>query len=364
MLILQKNLAKGWDVAKSKAESAGGALKQMKNILYDITEVIGAPFLPGIKKSALAIKAWAKENVANIAWWAQKTFSYVTLVKDVFWDFVVFMKQDWRAGLAFAFGSFLELLKATFKTAVILAIAGGKGIWKGVKEGLLGGDEKELSRKMEQIEKRRTRLYRAYETEWGKAGDWDKPFKPPKESRRLEYPALKALAEKELLQQKTKSILGKSLDAAADTFKQAIDNISKDMPDDFRKAYDESLQKHKKRFEELGAKPGKIPPGESAAAGAPVPFSMAMADMMKEARSALAQKLAPLEARFLTFKPGATFDIERRQVTLMGQNVQNTKNMFQALKDIKSDIKVLLQEIVRQFHRPQSMEPVRVTNFG
>ena len=378
MLILQKAMAKGWDVAKSKAESGLGVLAQTKNKLGDIAEVIAAPLLPMIKSSGKAVTAWAKENEANIAWWAQKTFSYVTLVKDVFWDFVVFMKQDWRAGLAFAFGSFLELLKATFKSAVILAIAGGRGIWKGVKEGLLG--EKGG---LEEFEKAGGKTYKRGET-WAEAtemhGYWKQKAREKyqeetffrvkgragfgeryvrTEDREKWERALQAAQKKQV-----ESIIGGSLNAAANTFKEAIDNIFKDMPDDLRKGYDESLQNHMERLEELGAKPGKTPIGEPAAAEPPKPFSMAMAETMKEAGSALAQKLAPLEARFLTFKPGATFDIERRQVTLMGQNVQNTKNMFQALKDIKSDIKALLQEVVRQFHRPQSMEPVRVTNFG
>ena len=77
--------------------------------------------------------------------------SYVELVKDVFLEFVDFMKKDWRAGLAFAFDTFLSLLKATFKSAVTLAIAGGKGIWRGVKLGLLGGKEKDIARVMKRI---------------------------------------------------------------------------------------------------------------------------------------------------------------------------------------------------------------------
>jgi len=141
MRVLQDALARGWDVATSKTDSAGGALKQMKNKLGDVAETIAAPFLPAIASSAHAITRWAKENEDNIAWWAEKTHSYVTVVKDVFLDFVRFMREDWRAGMAFVFDSFLKLLKATFEAAVLLAIAGGKGIWRGVKAGI-GGDIK------------------------------------------------------------------------------------------------------------------------------------------------------------------------------------------------------------------------------
>lgn len=353
MLILQKAMAKGWDVAKSKAESAGGALSQMKNKLGDIAEVIASPLLPMIKSSAKAVTAWAKENEANIAWWAQKTFSYVTLVKDVFRDFVLFMKQDWRAGLSFAFGSFLELLKATFKSAVILAIAGGRGIWMGVKEGLLGGKESAVHERMTEIAKEQ--------------GGMGFPVTPggaillrglPEEQE-----TLRREAEKQIAEEQTKKILGGTLDAATSTFKLAIDNIFRDMPDDLRKGYDESRQKYLKRLKELGLPPGKTKPGELAAVGAPKPFSMAMAEMMKEAGSALARKLAPLESRFLTFKPGVTFDYERQQVTLLGQTAQNTKMLITSMKQLIEENKGIKNVINRLYQWMLGRPQLGTTNF-
>ena len=340
MLIAQKAMAYGWNVAMSRAESAGGALKQMANKLGDIREIIGDVFTPTIRNSAKAITAWARENEANIAWWAEKTFSYVTLVKDVFLDFVVFMKEDWRAGLSFAFGSFLELLKATFKSAVILSIAGGKGIWKGVKEGLLGEKEHRLEERIKQ-------LYEEKEKR-GEIPLTESLFAPGMEEETVEltplYRQLRKEAESQLLGEKTESILGGSLNAAANTFKEAVDNIFEDMPGDLRKGYEESKQKHLKRLEELGEMPGKKKPEAAAAgAGAPEPFSISdvLAKSLKNIRSEIIQKLAPREAGYLTFAPGKRFGYEQ-------QIIEHGKRQVSLLATISDSIKALVNDIRRR----------------
>ena len=109
------------------------------------------PFLPAITNSAKAITQWAKENDARIGWWADKTYAWVTFAKDVFVEFAKYMKEDWRGAMGWVFDSFLKLLEAAFKSAVQLAIAGGKGIWKGVREGILGGDESKILERMEKL---------------------------------------------------------------------------------------------------------------------------------------------------------------------------------------------------------------------
>lgn len=359
-IILQQALTRGWDVSTSKAEHAGGALKQMKNKLGDVAEIIAWPLLPVITKSAHAITKWAQENVDRIGWWADKTFAYVTLIKDVFWDFVVFMREDWRAGLTFVFNSFLELLKATFKSAVILAIAGGKGIWKGVKEGLLGGDDKALKQKMDEIDKRKERIYRAYELEWEKGGRRT-PFEPPPESRWLEYDELRALAEKELLQSKTKGIIGTSLKAAMDTFAEAVDKIAADMPESMKEGLKKAKAKLEKRLEELGEMPPKGRAGELARAAAPSIFSMAgIADLLKKTRTEAIQRLAPREARFLTFAPGARFGEEYKYQI---QTANNTKQLVRFFKESLQKMKEIARGIQKLTQKNPLLPEISISSF-
>ena len=309
MQVLQDALARGWDAATSKTKSAGGALKQMKNKLGDVAETIAAPFLPAIASSAHAITQWAKENEDNIAWWAEKTHSYVTAVKDVFLDFVRFMREDWRAGMAFVLDSFLKLLKATFEAAVILAIAGGRGIWKGVKAGILGGElEQQYSTELAKITAREK-----FRGAWGMFPSVEQ------KTRAMEY-AEKAMAP--YVRKKAERIVGGTLSAVTDTFKEAFTSILKDMPEDLRKKVNEAWQRHLERLKALGEAPGRKPITPGGGAGAPAPF--AWKDMLESITSNIKRRLAPMEARFLTFAPGTRFNRTEKNT---GDTAKNTNVM-------------------------------------
>ncbi len=330
-IVLQRALASGWDVAKSKAESAGGALKQMRNKLGDIAETIGRPFLSDLTKSAKAVKDWAIENEANIAYWAEKTYSYVTLVKDVFLDFVNFMREDWRAGIGVVFDWFLKLLKATFESAVLLAIAGGKGIWKGVKEGILGGRDHATERRTEQ-------LYLGY-AKTLPAGKIAEGLGPPLH-RTAMYWELREEAEKQLLKEKTKSILGETLDAVTDTFKEALKGISQDMPANLREQVNQAWEEHLGRLKEIGMPPGKGAAAAAGEIGAPSIFSMA-ADTIKDLVSDISRKLPAMEARFLTYWPGARFDYTQQTAINTKQQLKLTEKQFKATLKIQQGIEKL-----------------------
>lgn len=73
---------------------------------------------------------------------------YLGFAKDVFNDFLTFMRSDWKTGIEVVFELFLIGVEATMKSAVEFAIAGGKGIWKAVSEGI--GTEKYTGYKYEQ----------------------------------------------------------------------------------------------------------------------------------------------------------------------------------------------------------------------
>ena len=307
MIILQKALAKGWDVAKSKSDHAGGALFQMKNKLGDVAETIATPFLPAITRSAHAVTRWAKENEANITWWAKKTYIAVTLAKDVFMNFVDYMKEDWRGAMAFAFDSFLKLLKATFESAVIMAIAAGKGIWKGIKMGLAGtesGRSKERSTMFKKLYEEKygvkpvlptmtTAIWKGFLKEQTKAGE------------------IAREAEKQIPKEQAANIIGGSFKAIKVAWGDAFAAILKDMPAYLREGYEESKAEWRARLKSLGERPGRQPVAPGEETGAPAPFSIgALADAIKKSISGAGARLgAPLiESRFLTSAPGQRFN--------------------------------------------------------
>jgi len=331
-VVLQDALARGWDAATSKAESAGGALKQMKNKLWDIAETIAWPLLPGIAKSSKAITAWAKENDANIGWWANKVFSYVTLVKDVFLDFVDFMREDWRTGMQFVFDSFLKLLKATFESAIRLSILAGKGIAAGITEGLLDWD----------VKKRANKLLREWAEAHGESTGLVGIRKRPLMYKAMEATFLRQ-AEREILEEKTKRIISGTFKGVKDAFKDAFAAIIKDMPADLREAAKKSYKEHLARLKALGVPPGKGIVGAGASAGAPTPFSLI--DAFKEAVGNVIRRLPAFETRFLTRAPGARLE------TYQKETANNTRETFKSLRELVRETKQMARELERANRR-------------
>ena len=342
--ILQRKLVIGWDVAKSKAESTGGALKQMRAVLGDVAETIANPFLPAIKRSAQAVKDWAIQNMDNISLWAQKTYSSVVVVKDIFMEFVNFMKEDWRTGLSFAFDSFLELMKTAFNSAVTLAIAGGRGIAKGIKDGLLGRDTAVDQTKLA------GKMYELYVSRALAAKRKGETLGLLKKGTPL-YEELEKIA---IGQVKTESILGNSLTVVKEAWKKSFEDIINKMPHNFREAVDAAFEKHLQRLQGIAGAPG---------AGAGADTSGGTGTFGELARSILSnikQTLSPLEARFLTFAPGTRFGKSTEEKNA-GFNEKTSKGTNEMIKLAKQSVN-LLRSLPAQIQAQQVMN-VLLSNF-
>ena len=127
-------------LAEGETKTYAGAIKQMKNAVGDLKEEIGKALMPVFLESARKIKEWAEDNQKKIGEWAVKAVGFITKLKDGLWDFVTYLQVDFISATNFAMDSFLVLMKAAMESAVIMAVAGGKGIYTGIKEGLLGSD--------------------------------------------------------------------------------------------------------------------------------------------------------------------------------------------------------------------------------
>ncbi len=128
-IVLQKAVAFGWDVAQSKAQSAGGALLQMKNAIGDVAEKFGNALLPMIKEMRVAMLAWIGENQEAIKRWADTFAKYVTKIVEWFkWLVQVIRSGDLKAAINEQFApiaAYVERTKAVAKSTVRGVAVGG-----------------------------------------------------------------------------------------------------------------------------------------------------------------------------------------------------------------------------------------------
>ena len=347
--IYAEALAAGWGLMGEKITTATSALKRAWNAIGDVTEVIGKPFLIDIKNSAVAVKKWAQDNQAYIGWWAERVHIHVTLAKDIFMSFVDYMKEDWKSGLAFAFDGFIELLKATMATAVILAIAGGKGIWKGVKEGLLGTKEGRIKIRAGEI----------YEKEYSGEKPWNEsvygsPIGGSTVIRDPNNPKLyaEAMAKATIEENKrvVQSIMGDSKAMIKETWSTAMKTIKDSMPEEMRKSIDIAFAEHAARLAALGARPGPNLPSSTNGEGDGGSGGGIAKQVMQNSG------LAAIESRFMKMPPG-----QRNQQALVSMAKERNRKIDATNK--------ILAEINRRAKNParailQDLDLYNVTDFG
>jgi len=159
LAIITRVCAEGFALAEERAKTASGGLRQMWNALGDVAEIIGWALLPSIKDSSAAIKEWAKRNQERIGEWAKEVVRYVGLAKDVFVEWVRYLRTDWRAAVDDALKAGLILLKGFWQASVVLMQAAGRASGQAF-----------VSAFGEPITK--------FADEWEKAGFWERLDRP------------------------------------------------------------------------------------------------------------------------------------------------------------------------------------------
>lgn len=112
------------------------SLRQLWQALKIISVNVGSRFAQDIKD----LSKYLVDNMDTISDWAEYFADRIVFLKNVFVEFVKYMKNDFGGGMGEVFDTFLSGLQATAKIAIKLSYAAGKGIWKGIKEALLGDD--------------------------------------------------------------------------------------------------------------------------------------------------------------------------------------------------------------------------------
>jgi hypothetical protein len=329
---------KNFGLAVGEAKTFSGAIQQAKNAIGDMKEKIGAALAPVVKSWAEQTKKWAEENGKVIAEWVAKTVNAVILVKDVFLSFIDFLKTDWISATRFAFNSFLEIMKAAFHTAVTMAIAAGRGIAKGIKTGLIN----ELDIK--------TWLIKKYPQLFPGAA-LKKAMAAEKEKRSL-TPRPKQTPEDLWLKQAKKLMAG-STKAVVSHWSKALEQIKSMAPPAFSDAAKKDWQKFQDRLKKtLTGVSDDMRKGLAGATAA----ATADAAPIVQAKKTVAEtpkKLAALESRFLTFKPGTVFDrTARRTAGNTSQLVQAARRRLGVLQQISRNTRGM-EKIVRLLERAE-----------
>ncbi len=133
--IITEFAAAGFKLAEERAKTTSGGLRQMWNALGDVAEIIGKALLPGIQKTAKAIKEWAERNQKRIGEWAEVVAEKIGMVIDNIWNLVNVLTTDFSKGMGIVKDIVITAMVAIVDTFLIGGIAAGKAFWKGIGFG-------------------------------------------------------------------------------------------------------------------------------------------------------------------------------------------------------------------------------------
>jgi len=137
--------AEKFSLAEEEAKTTSGTLKGLWNVISDVAEKIGGPFLSCIRDAANAIREWAKQNEERIAEWAENLAVKFDKVMDKAKDlYNVFKSKGFSEGLKIIGEEIVIFLSAVVDSFVIAGIAAGKAFWKAFMEGPKSLSIKEL----------------------------------------------------------------------------------------------------------------------------------------------------------------------------------------------------------------------------
>ncbi len=135
--------------ATRTANEYANQLQRMWGNIKNVAETIGASMIGDARSGLIGLNKWLEKNEVKWGQWAQAAVIQVRYFAGElknFWQNTDF-KGKWETML----DSILILLKGFVKAAIVLAIAAGKGMWKGIREGIGGGNG---------IERRANQLFR------------------------------------------------------------------------------------------------------------------------------------------------------------------------------------------------------------
>ena len=143
---VQKVLGR-YGVIMEATNAAQGDMARTANSPQNIFKAIGAQlkilmikwgegFLPMVERTGPKLRTFFEDSRGKVTEWGKTVADKVEKVKDIMGLFFTSgdnWTQRWRA----LWNAMLEIMMGTTRAAVQLAIVAGKGIWKGIQQGLL-----------------------------------------------------------------------------------------------------------------------------------------------------------------------------------------------------------------------------------
>lgn len=145
-------VASSSDANTDATRTAGEYANQLQRLwgnIKNVSQTIGGSMVGAVRDWLVSINTFLEKNESAIGDWAAKAVAHVKYFAGVlktFWQNTDF-KGKWQSML----DSIIIMLKAFVKAAIILAVAAGQGLWKGMIDGMLGGSEARIARRTKQI---------------------------------------------------------------------------------------------------------------------------------------------------------------------------------------------------------------------
>lgn len=153
--VIAQGLRKDMGDLAATADSVTNISRSLSDQIREMAIAIYQQWRPTIQSTLKGVRDWILENRDTIAKWAGIVGAHVTYTRDVFVGLLRTMQESPKEGFQVLLKSLIEVMKAAAEIAVDLAVRIGKGIWEGVRRGVLGDAEDEGA-----IRKRAMDLYK------------------------------------------------------------------------------------------------------------------------------------------------------------------------------------------------------------
>jgi len=206
-------------IRRTQLDNLIGDFVKFRSILQGIGIEVYNVFRKDLRKAMQSLTEYFRKNKTAIVEWANVLRDKLIKAKNFLLDFVTFAKTDWVAATDFMWTALLEGLKAVIRSAVSMAIVGGKSIMAGIRMGLTGDP---ISRNA--VGKRADKILKEEHPEawWGPVYHGKLPEGTMSDAR--------GRARQQLEQELIDDIIGGNLERISGYFATAINNIKVNIP--------------------------------------------------------------------------------------------------------------------------------------
>lgn len=139
--VVQEGLQKDTGDLEKTMGSTTNLLRSISDQVKELSIAVYEQWKPTIQATLTTVRDWLIQNRESVAKWAGRVGAYFGYVKDVFVGFVETLQKSPTEGFRVLMTSLIEVMKAAAEIAVDLAVRIGKGVWEGVRAGVLGESE-------------------------------------------------------------------------------------------------------------------------------------------------------------------------------------------------------------------------------